>query len=70
MLQVGHYIDFNECNGAMMGAHNVEDYAFIFERYKETMTDFQIGYALLDIANSNLIRSEKFWTVILPRVKE
>ena len=64
------YYLFHEVNSAMMAAHNCDDYAFIFDKYSETLTDFQIGYAFMDIATNNYIRSPKFWDVILPRVKE
>ena len=64
------YQIFHEVNSAMQAAHNVTDYAFIFEKYAEYLTDFQIGYAFRDIAIDNLERLPPFWEVILPRVKE
>ena len=64
------YYTFHEINAAMQTAHNCDDYAFIFTKYSESLTDFQIGYAFMDIGNNNLIRSKGFWDVILPRVKE
>ena len=36
---------FHEINGALQSCHNVPDYAFVFEKYSEHLTDFQIGYA-------------------------
>lgn len=35
-----HYIIFHEVNAAMMAAHNCPDYAFIFEKYSDSLTDF------------------------------
>ena len=61
---------FHEVNSAMMGAHNVTDYSHIFRKYKEYLTDSQIAYAFYDIAVDGHIRTEDFWNVILPRVKE
>ena len=34
------YHIFHEINAAMGAAHNVDDYAFIFEKYGEFLTDF------------------------------
>ena len=64
------YYLFHEVNAAMQAAHNCDDYAFIFRKYSETLCDFQIGYAFMDIGNNNLIKTQKFWDEILPRVKE
>jgi len=65
-----HYVLFHEINGAMMACHNVSDYAFVFNKYSEHLTDFQIAYAFYDICADNHIRSKEFWDIILPRVKE
>lgn len=66
---VPYYI-FHEINAAMLACHNVKDYAFVFEKYSDDLTDFQIAYAFEDIALHNLERVPEFWNVILPRVKE
>ena len=65
-----HYTLLHEVSAAMMACHNVYDYAFVFKKYSEYMTDYQIGYAFRDIASHNLERKPPFWDVILPRVKE
>ena len=39
------YNIFHEINAALQNCHNVPDYAFVFEKYSENLTDFQIGYA-------------------------
>ena len=41
---------FHEINAAMMGCHNCADYAHIFTKFSEYLTDAQIGYAFFDIA--------------------
>lgn len=61
---------FHETNAALMVCHNCNDYAFVFEKYSEYLTDFQIGYAFQDISECNLIRNHHFWNTILPRVKQ
>ena len=61
---------FHEINAAMLACHNCPDYAFVFEKYSEYLTDSQIGYAFNDIAITNCERTPHFWNVILPRVKE
>ena len=61
---------FHEINGAMQSCHNVPDYAFVFEKYSEHLTDFQIGYAFEDIAIHKVELTPEFWNIILPRVKE
>ena len=61
---------FHEINAAMMACHNVPDYAHVFEKFSEHLTDFQIAYAFYDIALDNHERTPEFWNVILPRVKE
>ena len=35
-----HYHLFHETNAALQGCHNVEDYAFVFEKYQDVLTDF------------------------------
>ena len=64
------YQIFHEINAALQVCHNVEDYAHVFTRYSEHLTDDQIAYAFYDIALDNLERSEPCWNIILPRVKE
>ena len=66
---VPYYI-FHEVNAAMQVCHNVGDYAFVFEKYSDSLTDFQIGYAFEDIGINNYERLPPFWNVILPRVKQ
>ena len=60
---------FHEVYAALQSCHNVPDYAFVFNKYSEYLTDTQIAYALEDIAAHKLIRTPEFWDVILPRVK-
>ena len=64
------YHIFHEINGAMQACHNCDDYAYVFNKYADYLTDFQIGYAMMDIGENNYIRTQGFWDVILPRVKE
>jgi hypothetical protein len=39
------YHIFHEVNAALQNCHNVGDYAFVFRKYGEYLTDFQIAYA-------------------------
>ena len=64
------YYIFHEINAALQSCHNCRDYAFVFNKYSEHLTDFQIGYSFEDIAVHNVARTKEFWEVILPRVKE
>jgi hypothetical protein len=64
------YVIFHETNSALMACHNVEDFAFVFEKYGENMTDFQLGYTLEYIATHNLPRTPQFWSDILPKIKD
>ena len=64
------YYTFHDINSAMMACHNVQDYSFVFEKYSDYLTDFQIAYAFWDISACNLERLPEYWNIILPRVKE
>ena len=64
------YHIFHEINAALQSCHNCKDYAFVFEKYSEHLTDFQVGYSFDDIAVHKIQRTPEFWNVILPRVKE
>ena len=64
------YHIFHEINAALQVCHNCHDYAFVFNKYSEHLTDAQIGYAFYDIALDKLDKSPEFWETILPRVKE
>ena len=65
-----HYITFHEINGALQSCHNIDDYAFVFTKYGEHLTDFQMGYTLEQIAIHKLDKLPPFWDVILPKIKE
>ena len=64
------YYIFHEINGALQSCHNVPDYAYVFNKYSDNLTDFQIGYSFEQIALHKLVRTPHFWETILPRVKE
>lgn len=64
------YFIFHEINTAMMACHSCPDYAHVFQKYTDYLTDTQIGYAFQDISENNYIRTPEYWNVIVPRVKE
>ncbi len=60
---------FHEVNFALSGSKTTDAFVFVFKKYGEYMTDFQIAYAFWMIGKNQLERSEEFWSLILPTVK-
>ena len=61
---------FVETNGALLGCKNTDDFAFIYDKFKDTMTDKQISYGFYFISMHQLDKNEGFWKVIYPMVKK
>ena len=60
----------HECNIALMNAKNTDSFVYIFRKYGEWMTDYQISYAWSFIGNNNFERDAQFWEFIYPVVKK
>jgi hypothetical protein len=65
-----HYIDFETINAALQNCHNIQDYAYVFTRYGDQLTDFQMSYTLEQIAVHKIDRTPQFWDIILPKIKK
>ncbi len=61
---------FHEISGALMYSKNIDNFANIFQKFQDQMTDRHIAYAFHFIALNNLPKTKPFWDVILPKVKE
>ncbi len=61
---------FHEINFALGNCKNTDAFLFVFKKYGQWMTDFQIAYAFWIIGKQQLDRSNpEFWELILPTVK-
>jgi hypothetical protein len=60
---------FHEVNFALSGSKNTDAFAYVFKKYGQYMTDFQIAYAFWMIGKNQLDRNPEFWNTILPAVK-
>ena len=60
---------FHEVNFALGSSKTTASFAFVFRKYGQYMTDYQIAYAFYMIGKNQLERSPDFWDLILPAVK-
>ena len=65
-----HYKEVANIDMAMFMSQNVIDYASIFAKHDGELTDYQMSYALQQIAQHKLERSDGFWDIILPVCKK
>ena len=65
-----HSYWFNEINFALSASKNTENIVFVYKKYGEYMTDKQIMFGFNFICMNKLEKSEDFWNVILPMVKD
>eukprot|EP00347_Sterkiella_histriomuscorum_P002193 403369108 len=61
---------FHETNFALMGAKETEQFAYVLDRFGNTMTDTQLAYMFQYIGRLQLDKSKGFWEKILPAVKK
>ena len=64
------YPQFMETQGAIMHCKSTQAFVDIYKYYGERLTDDQIAFTMIFMAEHKLPREPGFWEVIFPKVKE